>query len=96
MMLRLQVERMHGSFVRRPRVLPLFRLDYDKLKLAKPDALIMHPGDEPRRRDRSEVADDIDRSLIRHQSRWGGGAHGLPRNPGRDPGNGRYPVKIYL
>jgi aspartate carbamoyltransferase catalytic subunit len=45
-----------------------FGLDYDKLKLAKPDALIMHPGPMNRGVEiGSEVADDIDRSLIRHQ-----------------------------
>ena len=45
MMLRLQLERMQGSFV--PSVREYFRffgLDRDKLACAKPDALIMHPG----------------------------------------------------
>jgi aspartate carbamoyltransferase catalytic subunit len=69
MMLRLQVERMHGSFVPSTReYFHFFGLDYDKLKLAKPDALIMHPGPMNRGVEiGSEVADDIDRSLIRHQ-----------------------------
>src|SRR5438445_6649973 len=45
MMLRLQTERMHGSFVPSTReYYHFYGLDYDKLKLAKPDALIMHPG----------------------------------------------------
>src|SRR6185312_9408183 len=45
MMLRLQTERMHGSFVPSTReYFHFFGLDYDKLKAAKPDALIMHPG----------------------------------------------------
>jgi aspartate carbamoyltransferase catalytic subunit len=68
-MLRLQVERMHGSFVPSTReYFHFFGLDYDKLKLAKPDALIMHPGPMNRGVEiGSEVADDIDRSLIRHQ-----------------------------
>src|SRR6516164_5401179 len=44
MMLRLQSERMHGSFVPSTReYFHFFGLDYDKLRAAKPDALIMHP-----------------------------------------------------
>ena len=54
MMLRLQRERMNGSFV--PSTQEYFHyygLDQKKLAYAKPDALVMHPGaDEPRRRDR--------------------------------------------
>src|SRR5690606_24038187 len=44
MMLRLQLERMEGNFF--PSVREFFRfygLDYDKLSVAKPDPLIMHP-----------------------------------------------------
>jgi aspartate carbamoyltransferase catalytic subunit len=73
MMLRLQTERMHGSFVPSTReYFHFFGLDYAKLKLAKPDALIMHPGPMNRGVEiGSEVADDIDRSLIRHQVEMG-------------------------
>jgi aspartate carbamoyltransferase catalytic subunit len=73
MMLRLQLERMHGSFVPSTReYFHFFGLDYAKLKLAKPDALIMHPGPMNRGVEiGSEVADDIDRSLIRHQVEMG-------------------------
>src|SRR5579864_9515695 len=73
MMLRLQQERMHGSFVPSTReYFHFFGLDYDKLKLAKPDALIMHPGPMNRGVEiGSEVADDIDRSLIRQQVEMG-------------------------
>ncbi|MGE5269571.1 MAG: aspartate carbamoyltransferase catalytic subunit [Thiohalocapsa sp.] len=73
MMLRLQSERMHGSFVPSTReYFHFFGLDYDKLKLAKPDALIMHPGPMNRGVEiGSEVADDIDRSLIRQQVEMG-------------------------
>jgi aspartate carbamoyltransferase catalytic subunit len=47
-------------------------LDYDKLAEAKPDALIMHPGPMNRGVEiDSEVADDIDRSLIREQVEMG-------------------------
>jgi hypothetical protein len=45
MMLWLQSERMHGSFVPSTReYFRFFGLDYDKLRAAKPDALIIHPG----------------------------------------------------
>ena len=73
MMLRLQTERMQGSFV--PSIREYFRffgLDYEKLKAAKPDALIMHPGPMNRGVEiDSELADDIDRSLIREQVEMG-------------------------
>ena len=67
------LERMHGSFVPSTReYFHFFGLDYDKLKLAKPDALIMHPGPMNRGVEiGSEVADDIDRSLIRQQVEMG-------------------------
>src|SRR5882762_10810193 len=73
MMLRLKSERMHGSFVPSTReYFHFFGLDYAKLKLAKPDALIMHPGPMNRGVEiDSEVADDIDRSLIREQVEMG-------------------------
>ncbi len=73
MMLRLQVERMNGSFV--PSVREYFRffgLDRGKLAYARPDALIMHPGPMNRGVEiDSEVADDIHRSLIREQVEMG-------------------------
>jgi aspartate carbamoyltransferase catalytic subunit len=73
MMLRLQMERMHGSFVPSTReYFHFFGLDYAKLKHARPDALIMHPGPMNRGVEiGSEVADDIDRSLIRQQVEMG-------------------------
>ena len=73
MMLRLQTERMHGSFV--PSIREHFRfygLDRDKLSAAKDDALVMHPGPMNRGVEiDSELADDIDRSLIREQVEMG-------------------------
>ena len=73
MMLRLQTERMQGSYV--PSIREYFRfygLDRDKLAMAKPDALIMHPGPMNRGVEiDSEVADDIDRSLIQEQVEMG-------------------------
>lgn len=73
MMLRLQTERMQGSFVPSIReYFHFFGLDYGKLKAAKPDALIMHPGPMNRGVEiDTEVADDIDRSLIRDQVEMG-------------------------
>jgi aspartate carbamoyltransferase catalytic subunit len=73
MMLRLQTERMHGSFVPSIReYFHFFGLDARKLTAAKPDALIMHPGPMNRGVEiDSEVADDIDRSLIRQQVEMG-------------------------
>jgi len=73
MMLRLQSERMHGAFVPSTReYFHFFGLDYDKLRGAKPDALIMHPGPMNRGVEiGSEIADDIDRSLIRQQVEMG-------------------------
>jgi aspartate carbamoyltransferase catalytic subunit len=90
MMLRLQTERMQGSFV--PSIREYFHfygLDYDKLKSAKPDALIMHPGPMNRGVEiDSEVADDIDRSLIREQVEMGVAVRmavldALTRDPGQ-------------
>jgi aspartate carbamoyltransferase catalytic subunit len=73
MMLRLQTERMHGSFVPSIReYFHFFGLDYQKLASAKPDALIMHPGPMNRGVEiDTEVADDIDRSVIQQQVEMG-------------------------
>jgi aspartate carbamoyltransferase catalytic subunit len=73
MMLRLQTERMQGSYV--PSIREYFRffgLDYQKLSAAKPDALIMHPGPMNRGVEiDSEVADDFGRSAIQEQVEMG-------------------------
>ena len=73
MMLRLQTERMRGSFVPSVReYFHFFGLDYAKLAKAKPDAMIMHPGPMNRGIEiDSEVADDIARSAIRDQVELG-------------------------
>jgi aspartate carbamoyltransferase catalytic subunit len=73
MMLRLQTERMHGSFVPSIReYFHFFGLDYAKLSVAKDDALIMHPGPMNRGVEiDTELADDIDRSVIRQQVEMG-------------------------
>ena len=73
MMLRLQTERMKGSYVPSIReYYELYGLNSNKLKMAKPDALIMHPGPMNCGVEiDSELADDIDRSLIREQVEMG-------------------------
>jgi aspartate carbamoyltransferase catalytic subunit len=73
MMLRLQTERMQGSYVPSVReYFQFFGLDHEKLKAAKPDALIMHPGPMNRGVEiDSDLADDIDRSVIREQVEMG-------------------------
>lgn len=66
MMLRLQSERMQGTFVPSTReYFRYFGLDTTKLSVAKPDALILHPGPMNRGVEiDSNVADDITRSAI--------------------------------
>ena len=73
MMLRLQLERMSGSYVPSQReYFHYYGLDYDKLSIAKPDALVMHPGPMNRGVEiDSAVADDINRSVIREQVEMG-------------------------
>jgi aspartate carbamoyltransferase catalytic subunit len=73
MMLRLQTERMQGSFVPSVReYFHLFGLTYAKLEAAKPDALIMHPGPMNRGVEiAGDVADDINRSAILDQVELG-------------------------
>jgi aspartate carbamoyltransferase catalytic subunit len=72
MMLRLQRERMNGSFV--PSVKEYFRfygLDAEKLSWAKPDALVMHPGPMNRGVEIDSGVADGAQSLIREQVEMG-------------------------
>jgi aspartate carbamoyltransferase catalytic subunit len=72
MMLRLQRERMDGSFV--PSVREYFRyfgLDEEKLGWAKPDALVMHPGPMNRGVEIDSAVADGAQSLIREQVEMG-------------------------
>ena len=72
MMLRLQRERMNGAFV--PSTKEYFRfhgLDEEKLALAKPDALVMHPGPMNRGVEIDSSVADGARSLIREQVEMG-------------------------
>jgi aspartate carbamoyltransferase catalytic subunit len=72
MMLRLQRERMDGSFLPSVReYFHYFGLDREKLNCAKPDALVMHPGPMNRGVEiASDVADGA-QSLIREQVEMG-------------------------
>ncbi|MGV2978728.1 aspartate carbamoyltransferase catalytic subunit [Camelimonas sp. ID_303_24] len=72
MMLRLQRERMSGSFI--PSSKEYFRywgLDEEKLACARPDALVMHPGPMNRGVEISSEVADGGRSLIREQVEMG-------------------------
>ncbi|MSP20968.1 MAG: aspartate carbamoyltransferase catalytic subunit [Alphaproteobacteria bacterium] len=73
MMLRLQSERMQGSYV--PSISEYFHffgLDIEKLGHAKPDAMVMHPGPMNRGVEiDTEIADDISRSAIAEQVEMG-------------------------
>ena len=73
MVLRIQKERMSGSFV--PSEKEFFKfwgLDGEKLNKAKKNALVMHPGPINRGIEiDSDVADDIGRSLILEQVKLG-------------------------
>ena len=73
MMLRLQMERMESNFIPSIReYFHLYGLDRDKLALAKPDALIMHPGPINRGVEiDTELADDLNRSVILDQVEMG-------------------------
>ncbi|MEI7668718.1 MAG: aspartate carbamoyltransferase catalytic subunit [Pseudomonadota bacterium] len=73
MMLRIQHERMESNFI--PSVREYFHfwgLDESKLSLAKPDALIMHPGPINRGVEiDTRLADDLNRSVILDQVEMG-------------------------
>ncbi len=72
MMLRLQRERMTGSFVPSTReYFRFFGLDRTRLEIAKPDALVMHPGPMNRGVEISSEIADGPRSLIQEQVEMG-------------------------
>jgi aspartate carbamoyltransferase catalytic subunit len=72
MMLRLQRERMQGSYVPSTReYYHFFGLDQEKLALAKPDALIMHPGPMNRGVEIASSIADHSRSVIQDQVEMG-------------------------
>ncbi len=73
MMLRLQRERMDGGFIPSEReYFHRYGLDAEKLELAKPDAIVMHPGPMNRGVEiDGTLADDINRSVIQEQVEMG-------------------------
>jgi aspartate carbamoyltransferase catalytic subunit len=73
MMLRLQNERMDGAFIPSAREFhSLYGLTPQRLALARPDALVMHPGPMNRGVEiLSSVADDPERSAITEQVEMG-------------------------
>ena len=73
MMLRLQKERMAaGTINSEEAYFAEYGLTMERLHLAKPDALVMHPGPMNRNVEiADDVADDPERSLILHQVRNG-------------------------
>jgi aspartate carbamoyltransferase catalytic subunit len=72
MMLRLQRERMNGSFVPSTQeYFAYFGLDQKKLAFAKPDALVMHPGPMNRGVEIDSAVADGAQSLIREQVEMG-------------------------
>jgi aspartate carbamoyltransferase catalytic subunit len=72
MMLRLQRERMQGSYVPSSREFyHFFGLDHEKLARAKPDALVMHPGPMVRGVEIASTVADSERSVIREQVEMG-------------------------
>jgi aspartate carbamoyltransferase catalytic subunit len=72
MMLRLQRERMEGSFVPSTReYFHFFGLDQEKLARAKPDAIVMHPGPMNRGVEIASTVADHSRSVIRDQVEMG-------------------------
>ncbi|WP_146346486.1 aspartate carbamoyltransferase catalytic subunit [Falsiphaeobacter marinintestinus] len=73
MMLRLQKERMDGGFIPSEReYYHRYGLDAAKLSLAKPDAIVMHPGPMNRGVEiDGTLADDINRSVIQDQVEMG-------------------------
>ena len=72
MMLRLQRERMEGSYVPSTReYFHYFGLDDEKLARAKPDAIIMHPGPMNRGVEIASTVADHTRSVIRDQVEMG-------------------------
>ena len=73
MMLRLQKERMDGGFIPSEReYYHRYGLDAEKLKQARPDAIVMHPGPMNRGVEiDGQLADDIRRSVIQEQVEMG-------------------------
>ncbi len=72
MMLRLQMERMNGAFIPSTReYYRFYGLDAEKLRLASPEALVMHPGPMNRGVEIASSIADGPQSVIREQVEMG-------------------------
>ena len=73
MMLRIQKERIVGKIMPNQKIyFNKYGLDYNKLKYAKKNAFVMHPGPMNRGIEiDSKLADDVTRSLIQEQVAMG-------------------------
>ena len=67
MMLRVQLERQHEAAFPAGEYFPFYGLRLEHLKLAKPDAIVMHPGPINRGREISSEVADSQRSAILNQ-----------------------------
>jgi aspartate carbamoyltransferase catalytic subunit len=67
MMLRVQLERQHEAAFPASEYFPFYGLRLEHLKLAKPDAIVMHPGPINRGREISSEVADSQRSAILNQ-----------------------------
>src|SRR6202162_2937932 len=67
MMLRVQLERQHEAAFPAGEYFPFYGLRLEHLKLAKPDAIVMHPGPINRGREISSEVADSQRSVILNQ-----------------------------
>ena len=67
MMLRVQLERQHEADFPGQRIFPLLRPAAGAMDLAKPDAIVMHPGPINRGRELSSEVADFQRSVILNQ-----------------------------
>ena len=67
MMLRVQLERQHEAAFAAGEYFPFYGLRLEHLKLAKPDAIVMHPGPINRGREISSEVADSQRSAILNQ-----------------------------
>jgi aspartate carbamoyltransferase catalytic subunit len=67
MMLRVQLERQHEAAFPASEYFQFYGLRLEHMELAKPDAIVMHPGPINRGRELSSEVADFNRSVILHQ-----------------------------
>ena len=67
MMLRVQLERQHDPPLSAGEYFQFYGLRLEHMSLAKPDAIVMHPGPINRGRELSSEVDDFQRSVILNQ-----------------------------